>query len=107
MTSAPSGSRDPQPNLPTAPPPRHQRGTSRENPGLLSELAEVTGELLWREEGRCGRVGALWAFLRLGFTAKQTLMGIALVGQTTGEEGEEVTVNTEMKRAALIILAPS
>lgn len=39
--------------------------------------------------------------------AKQMLMGIALVGKISGEEGEEVTVKTEAKRGALTILAPS
>lgn len=51
--------------------------------------------------------GALLAFIMLGFMAKQMLLGIALVGKTTGEEGEEVKVKTESKRGALTILAPS
>lgn len=75
---------------------------SRE-PFLLSELAEVTGELLWRGR-KVWQSGALLAFFMLGFIAKQMLMGIALVGKTTGEE---VTVKTEAKCGPLTILAPS
>lgn len=48
--------------------------------------------------------GALLAFFMLGFMAKQMLMGIALVGKTTGEE---VTVKTEAKCGPMTILAPS
>lgn len=51
--------------------------------------------------------GALLAFIMLGFIAKQMLTGITLVGKTTGEEDEEVTVKTEAKCGPLTILAPS
>lgn len=48
-----------------------------------------------------------FAFIMLGFMAKQRLLGIALVRETTGEEGNEGTVKPEMKRGARAILAPS
>lgn len=49
-----------------------------------------------------------FAFIMLGFMAKQRLMGgTALVWKTTGEEGEEVTVKPQMKRGAPAILSPS
>jgi hypothetical protein len=72
---------------------------------LLSELAEVTGELLWRGR-KVWQSGALLGFIMLEFMIKQMLMGIALVGKR-GEKGEDVTVKTEAKRGALTIFAPS
>lgn len=107
MTSAPSGSRDPSPPFlpphPLATSVGHLARTLAYYQNLLRLQGSYSGE---RKEGVAEWV-RFWLFLRLGFMARQVLMGIALVGQTTGEEGEVVTVNTETKRGALIILAPS
>lgn len=108
VTSAPTGSRDRHPTLPTIPPPPQEREISREL-ALLSELTEVTGELL-RREGKVWQGGGVFAFILLTFMVKPKAFGDcqSLSNPPGKHQGgwTEVAVKSEVKRGAPAVLGP-